>query len=117
MRIEASRSSAAALGVGVLLGWFAARQVLPAPDVVYLSATTSCGAPVEVSVPMAENVSWAVQAGSRFWDPRSSAWVSQAPWHVGPGKVQVPAQPEGVRLVVKGFASGQLAGASIRAVK
>lgn len=117
MRLGLSRSTAYALGLGVLLGWVAARQVIPVPEVLYLSALTSCGRPHEVAVPMAENVSWAVQSGSRFWDARSRRWVATPPWHAGPGKVRVPQAPDGVRLVVKGFASGQIVGASIKAVQ
>jgi hypothetical protein len=116
MRLGLRRELLVATLVGGLMGWAGSRLVLPVPSVIHVSPVTNCGTGHEVVVPMAENVSWAVQTGGRFWNPRAGTWSREPAWHAGPGKVVVPKAPEGVRLVVKGFASGQIAGASIKAI-
>lgn len=115
MRLQ--RRDVATLAVGLLLGWAASRAVIPVPELVLLSPQVSCGGYHEVAVPLAENVRWAVKAGTRWWDPVKRAWVMSAPWHVGPGKMIVGPAPGDLRLVVEGFRSGNVAGASIRKVE
>lgn len=107
--------------LGLLLGWLGGRNVAayvtPGPDLVYLSSRVQCGGLHEVSVPMAENVRWGVQTGNRWWQPASKQWGLSARWKTGPGTEIVAPAPDGVRLVIEGFKSGNVAGTFIRAVR
>lgn len=109
------------LALGVLGGWLTGRNVgnllTPRPELIYLSPRVQCGGPHEVDVPMAENVRWGVQTGSRWWQPDKGTWGLSPQWRTGPGKLVIPPSPAGVRLVVEGFKSGNVAGTLIRGVK